>query len=83
MVLAEFGSGQVLWSIFWFFLFVLWISLVIYMWVDIIRRKDLSGAAKAMWVAFLIFLPYLGFFVYLTVRGSDTSERYVPPVPRM
>ena len=75
VVLAnEFGVGQVLWSMFWFFLFFMWIWLVITVFADIIRSKDLSGVAKAIWTVFIIFLPYLGVFVYLIARGQKMGE---------
>lgn len=74
---AEFGTGQVLWSILWFFLFVLWIWLVITVFVDIMRSDDLSGWAKALWVIGIIILPYLGIFIYLIARGGNMAERQV------
>ena len=74
---AEWGTGQVLWSIFWFFLFFLWIWLVITVFVDIMRSDDLSGWGKAAWVIGIIILPYLGVFIYLIVRGGDMAERQV------
>ena len=83
MVLAEFGSGQVLWSIFWFFLFVLWVSLVISIWIDLIRSRDMSGGAKAMWAALIIFLPFLGYFLYIIVRADGLREPGTPAAPRM
>ena len=42
---------------------------------DIIRSDDLGGAAKAIWSIFIIFLPYLGVFAYLIVRGGSMGER--------
>ena len=72
---AEFGVGQVLWSIFWFFLFFMWIWLVISIFGDIIRSDDMSGVAKAIWAALIVFLPYLGVFAYLIVRGGSMGER--------
>lgn len=72
---AEFGSGQVLWSIFWFFLFFMWIWLVISIFGDIIRSDDLGGVAKALWAALIVLLPYLGVFAYLIVRGGKMGER--------
>jgi type VI protein secretion system component VasK len=74
MTLAEFGSGQVLWSMLWFFLFFIWIWILITVFADIFRSHDLSGWAKAIWVIFVIFLPYLGVFVYLIARGHKMSE---------
>jgi len=77
MFAAEFGTGQVLWSIFWFFLFFMWIMLVFNVFGDIFRSDDLSGIAKAIWTAFVIFLPYLGVFMYLIVRGDHMARRRV------
>lgn len=74
---AEFGTGQVLWSIFYFFLIFLWIWLVITVFVDIIRSDDLSGWGKALWAIAIILLPYLGIFIYLIVRGGSMADRQV------
>src|SRR6516164_7987030 len=74
-VLAEdFGTGQVFWTFLWFFLFFIWIWLLIIVFSDIFRSRDLSGWAKALWVIFVIILPYLGVFVYLIARGSKMQE---------
>lgn len=74
LLAAEFGTGQVLWSIFWFFLFLMWIMLVISVFGDIIRSDDLSGVAKALWAALILFLPYLGVFLYLIARGGKMAQ---------
>jgi putative oligomerization/nucleic acid binding protein/phospholipase D-like protein len=74
MLGSDFGSGQVLWSMLWFFLFFIWIWILITVFADIFRSHDLSGWAKAIWVIFVIFLPYLGVFVYLIARGHKMSE---------
>ena len=71
---SEFGSGQVFWSMLWFFLFFIWIWILITVFADIFRSHDLSGWAKALWVIFVIFVPYLGVFVYLIARGHKMSE---------
>lgn len=73
-MLAEFGVGQVVWSIFWFFLFVMWIMLLFRVAGDIFTSKDLSGVAKAAWILFVIITPYLGVFVYLIARGGKMAE---------
>ena len=74
MVLAEFGTGQVFWSMLWFFMFFIWIWLLIIVFSDIFRSQDLSGWGKALWSIFVIVLPYLGVFVYLIARGHKMSE---------
>ena len=83
MLLANgFGTGQVLWSILWFFLFFLWIWLVITIFADIIRNHDMSGWAKALWALLIIFLPFLGVFIYLIVNGGSMNERAMQDAKR-
>ncbi|HZM37688.1 MAG TPA: SHOCT domain-containing protein [Acidimicrobiales bacterium] len=77
MLAAEFGTGQVFWSFLWFFLFFIWIWLLIVVFSDIFRSHDLGGWAKAIWCIFIIFLPYLGVFVYLIARGGKMHEHAV------
>jgi energy-coupling factor transporter transmembrane protein EcfT len=62
-------------TILWFALFIIWIWLLIMVFVDIFRSHDLSGWAKALWVIFIIVLPFLGVFVYLLARGGKMHER--------
>src|SRR3954467_13596940 len=70
MLLAEFGTGQVFWSMVWFFMFFIWIWLLVVVFSDVFRSDDLSGWGKALWTIFVIVLPYLGVFVYLIARGK-------------
>jgi len=74
MVLADFGTGQVLWSMLWFFMFFIWFWLLITVFGDIFRSHDMGGGAKALWVIFVIIAPFLGVFVYLIARGHKMSE---------
>ena len=75
MRLAEdFGTGQVFWSMLWFFLWIIWIWMLIVIFGDIFRSPDLSGWGKALWTIFVIVLPYLGVFVYLIARGKKMHE---------
>ena len=76
-LIAEFGTGQVLWSMIWFFLFFIWIYLLIVVFSDIFRSDDLGGGSKAVWTIFVIVLPYLGVFVYLLARGHKMQEHMV------
>ena len=61
-------------TILWFFLFVIWIWLLITVFGDIFRSDDLSGGGKALWLIFVILLPYIGVFVYLIARGKEMGE---------
>lgn len=77
MLASEFGTGQVFWSMLWFFLFFIWIWLLIVVFSDIFRSKDLSGWAKALWTIFVIVVPYLGVFVYLIARGHKMQDHAI------
>ena len=66
---------NVFWSIFIFFLWVLWIWILIWIFIDIFRSRDLSGWAKALWFLFVLFIPLVGILVYLIARGGSMQER--------
>jgi hypothetical protein len=74
MLASEFGTGQVFWSMLWFFVFFIWIWLLIVVFSDIFRSHDIGGFAKTLWVLFVIVVPYFGVFVYLIARGHKMSE---------
>ena len=65
----------IFWTMLEFFLFFLWIWLLIIVFLDVFRSRDLGGFAKALWVIFLIILPFLGVFIYLIARGGKMHER--------
>jgi hypothetical protein len=71
---AEWGTGEVFWSMLWFFMFFIWIWLLIIVFSDIFRSHDLSGWVKAIWIIFVILVPYLGVFVYLIARGGKMRD---------
>jgi ABC-type multidrug transport system fused ATPase/permease subunit len=62
-------------TMLYFFLFIIWIWLLITVFIDIFRSRDMGGVAKALWVIFVIILPFLGVFVYLIARGGKMHER--------
>jgi len=65
------------WTIFEIFLWVIWIWILIWIFIDIFRSHDLSGFAKALWFLFVLFIPLVGVLVYLIVRGGSMHERAV------
>jgi Phospholipase_D-nuclease N-terminal/Short C-terminal domain len=77
---ADYPFLDVLWSILIFMAFVLWIWLAITCFMDIFRRRDTSGFVKALWVIFIIVLPYLGVLVYLIINHGGMAERQAKDV---
>ena len=69
--------GEVLLSMIWLFFLVIWFWLLISIFADIFRNKEMSGGAKALWVIFVIVLPFLGILIYLIVNGNKMTERQV------
>jgi ABC-type multidrug transport system fused ATPase/permease subunit len=65
------------WTIFIIFLWVIWFWILITVFIDIFRSKDLSGWAKALWFIFVLFIPVIGVLVYLIARGGKMHERSV------
>ncbi|HTR92906.1 MAG TPA: SHOCT domain-containing protein [Trebonia sp.] len=63
------------WTIFIFFLWVIWIWILITVFIDIFRSHDLSGWAKALWFLFVLLIPLIGVLVYLIARGDEMHER--------
>jgi ABC-type transport system involved in cytochrome bd biosynthesis fused ATPase/permease subunit len=66
---------NVFWTMFEFFLWVIWIWILITVFIDIFRSHDLSGWAKALWFLFVLFIPLIGVLVYLIARGGSMHER--------
>jgi len=63
------------WTIFEIFLWIIWIWILIYVFIDIFRSHDLSGWGKALWFLFVLFIPLIGVLVYLIARGSSMQQR--------
>jgi uncharacterized membrane protein len=64
------------------FMFVIWIWLLITVFSDLFRRRDVSGWGKAIWVIFLLFLPFLAVLFYLITQGTGMTERSLEQVQR-
>ena len=77
MLLADISFGEGLLFIFEFFLLFAWIWILISIIGDLFRDHELSGVAKAVWVFFLVFLPFLGVLLYLIVRGNGMRDRTI------
>ena len=71
MIGATWGTGQVLYDIFWFFLFFIEFWLTITIFIDLFRRHDIKGWLKAFWVFLIIFVPLVGIILYLIIYGDE------------
>jgi hypothetical protein len=65
---------NIFWTMFIFFLWIIWIWILIWVFIDIFRSPDLSGWAKALRFLFVLFIPLSGVLVYLIVRGGSMHD---------
>ena len=74
---ADYPFLDFLWSMLIFFLWVAWFVLLFHVIGDIFRRQDAGGGKKALWMIFVIVVPFLGVFVYLIANSDDMARRSI------
>ena len=74
---ADYPFLNIFWTMILFFFWVAWIWVLVTIIGDLFRRHDASGWTKALWIVFLIFLPFLGVLLYMIVNGKGMSERSI------
>jgi ABC-type multidrug transport system fused ATPase/permease subunit len=80
MLASTYPFLNIVYSMFIFFAFVIWIWLLITVFADIFRRHDSSGFGKALWIIFVIILPYLGVLIYIIAEHKGMAERNIKQV---
>ncbi|MGN6221102.1 MAG: SHOCT domain-containing protein [Microbacterium sp.] len=68
--------GWVAWF-FWFFVFFAYLMVLFSIIGDLFRDDSVNGWLKAVWIIFLIFVPFLTALVYLIARGSGMQKRSI------
>lgn len=66
---------DIVWWFFSIFVFVAYLMALFTILIDLFRDRKLGGVAKAIWLVFLIFLPFLTALAYLIVRGGGMGDR--------
>jgi hypothetical protein len=82
VVAADYPFLEVVGTMLVFFAWIIWFWLIIKVSIDVFRRHDIGGGKKALWIAFIVFLPFIGVFAYLIVNGPHMAERDVDEVKR-
>jgi hypothetical protein len=77
LIAADYPFLDVLWTIVIFFVWVAWLMILFRILGDIFRRHDISGWGKAVWLVFVVVLPFLGVLVYLIANGEEMRKRDV------
>ena len=75
LVASSYPFLNIFWTILIFMAWVVWIWIAITVFIDLFRRRDMSGWFKAFWVIFVIVLPFLGVLVYLIAYHDSMAER--------
>jgi hypothetical protein len=75
LLATDYPFLSVIWTLLVVFFWVIWFWLLITVFADIFRRRDISGWLKAAWIIFVVILPYLGVFIYLISQSRSMSER--------
>ena len=75
MILANYNFASFLWDVLVIFAFVIWFWLLVVVFGDVFRRRDISGWGKAGWIILVIVLPYFGVFIYLIAEHDGMAER--------
>jgi ABC-type multidrug transport system fused ATPase/permease subunit len=74
---ADINLGEALLLALEIFFFVIWIWILITILTDLFRDHELSGWWKAVWVIFLVLIPFLTALVYLIARGNGMRDRTI------
>lgn len=77
MPIADISFGELLLVVFEFFLLFAWIWILFEIIGDLFRDHELSGWWKAVWILFVIVIPWLGALVYLIARGDGMRDRTI------
>ena len=77
LIAADYPFLDVLWTMIVFFAWLAWIWIAITCFIDIFRRHDIGGGHKALWIVFIIVIPFLGVLVYLIAQHDGIRERSV------
>jgi hypothetical protein len=72
---SSFGNGDVFLWMLEFFMFVIWFWLLVAIFSDLFRDHETSGGVKALWVIFVVLVPFVGILFYLIIRGHGMAER--------
>jgi Short C-terminal domain/Phospholipase_D-nuclease N-terminal len=80
IVAADYPFLNIFWTIIIVFAWVAWFWVLIMIISDLFSRHDIGGWGKALWMLFVIIVPFLGVFIYLIAQGKGMGERRMAQV---
>ena len=75
LVAADYPFLEVLWTLLIFFAWVAFFWVLITVAINVFRRRDIGGGKKALWLIFMLFIPFIGVFTYLIVNHDEMAQR--------
>jgi hypothetical protein len=77
LVAADYPFLEVLWTLLIFFAWVAFFWVLITVAIDVFRRRDIGGGKKALWLIFMLFIPFIGVFAYLIINHDGMAQRNI------
>ena len=74
-MLSEYGFWDIFSGLFGVFVFIAYLGVLFTIIADLFRDTELNGWAKAVWLIFLVLVPFLTGLVYVIARGSKLAAR--------
>ena len=78
MPIGDFTFGDAMLAMLVFFGWVLFVWLLVFVLISLFRRDDISGWGKAGWTILVLFVPFIGIFVYIIAEGRHLAEQPAP-----
>ena len=69
------GFSSFFWLLVEAFFLACYLIVLFQVVVDLFRDDNLSGWWKAIWIIFLIIVPFLSLLIYVVARGRGMAER--------
>ena len=82
MLAADYPFLDLMWTMLVFFLWIMWFFLLFKVIADIFRSHDMGGWSKALWLIFVLVVPFLGVFVYVITQNVGMTERNLERLAR-
>lgn len=77
MLAYDYPLLSAFWTVLWIFIWIAWLMLLFRVIADVFRSHEMGGFAKAVWLIFVVLVPFLGVFVYLIARGDDMAKHAI------
>ncbi|MEA2295849.1 MAG: hypothetical protein QOE86_3488 [Solirubrobacteraceae bacterium] len=75
LLAAQYPFVSILGTMLVFFIWVAYVWLMVMLMIDVVRRRDIGGWAKAAWIVLMVVLPWIGVLAYLIIHHEELALR--------